>query len=192
MSLPLDELPDSLVFQALGELSDFDLVTARPPAPTCLVPVKLDHFVWRHRVSRSDSLASIAIQFGTSIPLIKRVNNIVSDHSLATRDSLYVPVGGLDSIDCKLVAYLHCHHAKRRFIVVLRDGEQPPPVAAMPASVQDRALKQLTNMFQRGFRVDENTARFYLAQAGGNVRAAMAAFEDDARWERVMRPVRRR
>ncbi len=85
-----------------------------------------------------------------SIPLIKRVNNIVSDHSLATRDSLYVPVGGLDSIDCKLVAYLHCHHAKRRFIVVLRDGEQPPPVAAMPASVQDRALKQLTNMFQRG------------------------------------------
>ena len=29
MSLPLDELPDSLVFQALGELSDFDLITVR-------------------------------------------------------------------------------------------------------------------------------------------------------------------
>ena len=29
MSLPLDELPDSLVFQTLGKLSDSDLVTTR-------------------------------------------------------------------------------------------------------------------------------------------------------------------
>ena len=32
-----------------------------PPAPTCLVPVRLEHFVLRHRVARGDSLARIAV-----------------------------------------------------------------------------------------------------------------------------------
>ncbi len=68
------------------------LATA-PPAPTCLVPIKLEHFVVRHVVGRGDSLARIAVKHGTTVPVVKRLNNILSDHTLMTRDAIFVPGG---------------------------------------------------------------------------------------------------
>lgn len=62
-----------------------------PPAPTVLPGVTQDSFVWRHTLTRGDTLPRIAIKYRTDVPTLKRRNMILSDHTLATRDCIYVP-----------------------------------------------------------------------------------------------------
>lgn len=53
-------------------------------------------FVREHVVARTDSLQMLAVRHGVSVPCLKRVNNLMSDHALHSRTQLYIPgAGGL-------------------------------------------------------------------------------------------------
>jgi hypothetical protein len=66
-----------------------DVTGAPPPSPTAFSTCRLSNFY--HLVSVNGSLSSIALKHGCDVGLIRRVNNIISDHTLASRDTLYIP-----------------------------------------------------------------------------------------------------
>jgi hypothetical protein len=47
----------------------------------------------------------------------------------------------------------------------------------------DLLQAKLCQLLGRSLHVDDSTAKFYLEDAGGDVKAAMEAFADDLRWE---------
>lgn len=69
------------------------LVGSPPPAPA-LASAQLQHFAWRHQVGAGDTLARIAVKYGTTTASVKRLNNLMTDHSLATRDAVYIAGAG--------------------------------------------------------------------------------------------------
>lgn len=48
-------------------------------------------FVREHVVQRADSLQMLAVRHGVTVPCLKRVNNLMSDHALHSRTSLFIP-----------------------------------------------------------------------------------------------------
>jgi LysM repeat protein len=42
-------------------------------------------------VQRGDSLQALAVRHGVTVPCLKRVNNLMSDHALHSRTQLYIP-----------------------------------------------------------------------------------------------------
>lgn len=63
------------------------------PRPLLLLPQRttIKHFVRKHVVCKSDSLAGLAVRFGTDLATLRRYNNITSDHTLQSRAHLFVP-----------------------------------------------------------------------------------------------------
>lgn len=59
-------------------------------------------------------------------------------------------VGSAQDIQARQVAFAYCKHAKRRYMVVLREGEEPPPELAHAPHGRQRAVEQLTLMLQQG------------------------------------------
>lgn len=71
-----------------------------PLAPCLCFPTCPNHqtaavtsFVREHVVQRADSLQMLAVRHGVSVPCLKRVNNLMSDHALHSRTQLYIPGG---------------------------------------------------------------------------------------------------
>ena len=66
--------------------------------------ITLASFVRRHQVDGSDSLPKLAVQYALDIHTLKRLNNLMSDGALQSRDYVYAPGtcvlggGGLDSL----------------------------------------------------------------------------------------------
>lgn len=63
------------------------------PLHHTLQTATLSSFVHRHEVGPTDSLQRLAVRYGSTLPAIKRVNNLMTDHSLHSRAYVYVPGG---------------------------------------------------------------------------------------------------
>jgi hypothetical protein len=88
---------------------------------------------------------------------------------------------------------MHCKPSHRNVVLVLRDGEDPRGVCRRGSSHPLAAnCDQLIEMLASSLHCDEDTARFYLDEAGGSLKGAIASFEDDRRWELLMQHTRRR
>lgn len=59
-------------------------------------------------------------------------------------------MGTREELAGQRVAYTYCTHTKRRFLVVLAEGEEPPQQLEPSASSRERAVEQLARMLQRG------------------------------------------
>jgi hypothetical protein len=61
--------------------------------------------------------------------------------------------------------------------------------AAAPATGQARA--KLAALMGQSLHIDESTAAYYIVVCEGDIKAAMAAYEDDRRWDRSMKGLRK-
>jgi hypothetical protein len=59
----------------------------------CLQTASLSSFVRQHVVLRTDTLQMLAVRHGIDVPGLKRVNNLMTDHSLHSRTHLFIPGG---------------------------------------------------------------------------------------------------
>jgi hypothetical protein len=59
----------------------------------CLQTAGLSSFVRQHVVLRTDTLQMLAVRHGIDVPGLKRVNNLMTDHSLHSRTHLFIPGG---------------------------------------------------------------------------------------------------
>lgn len=119
---------------------------------------------------------------------IKRLNNMMSEHGIYSRDRLLIPisrpeilVGGTCYVELDT-------HAKREVAVLYPEGGGPDLKARalmmMQRTTSGQGMKRVLHSLRRSMQVDEETAHYYLSVSNGDPRAALSEFSDDLRWER--------
>uniref|UniRef100_A0A383VBY3 F-box domain-containing protein n=1 Tax=Tetradesmus obliquus TaxID=3088 RepID=A0A383VBY3_TETOB len=164
----------------------------------------LASFVRQHVVLRTDTLQMLAVRHGLDVPGLKRVNNLMTEHSLHSRTHLFIPVASREQLQGQLVSFAFCPLSKRQF-AVLRGGLHQQQQQGTGAGAEEEhqlhvhsqgqggagqssfkleALEaKLCQLLGRSLHVDADTAKFYLGEAGGDIKAAMEAFAQDLAWE---------
>jgi hypothetical protein len=67
------------------------MLGSSPPSPTAFSTCRLGNFYFCHPVLSGESLSSIALKHQTDVSTLRRVNNIISDHTLVSRTEVFVP-----------------------------------------------------------------------------------------------------
>lgn len=117
---------------------------------------------------------------------IKRLNNMMSDHGIYSRERLLIPVNRPEIL-VDSTCYIEVDtHAKREVAVVYLDGGQEINLDRLLSrlSTTDRGKRKLIDSLRRSMNVDEGTAQYYLSISNGDPRAALTKFSEDLRWER--------
>eukprot|EP00198_Chlamydomonas_reinhardtii_P002777 XP_001692113.1 predicted protein [Chlamydomonas reinhardtii] len=142
-------------------------LVGEPRNASLLDTATLGHFVSRHEVARGDSPTSLAVRYGVSVTAVKRLNNLISDHSLLSRSAVYIPVPNAACLAGAHVLFEYCRNACRELLVL------------EASKLRDK----LVALLGRSLHVDEHTARYYLAEAGWCPKKAVAMCEQDLAWE---------
>ncbi|KAG7669424.1 hypothetical protein Ndes2437B_g05593 [Nannochloris sp. 'desiccata'] len=181
-----------------------------PPSPTAFSTCRLCNFYLGHPVVSGESLSSIALKHQTDVSTLRRVNNIISDHTLVSRTEIFVPVQNESTLQgCNVSFQYHSAAHNRPMFVVHPAGVSAPgdgtaisdsassdsasaaAIASTPASKYHKSNALLQQMLQKTLAIDAATAGYYLSAADGDPRAAITAYQEDQRWDAKMRRLRR-
>ncbi|XP_057512552.1 F-box protein At1g55000-like [Actinidia eriantha] len=145
----------------------------------------LSRFAISHRLVRGDTVASLAVKYCVQVMDIKRLNNMMSDHGIYSRERLLIPVSNPDLL-IGGTCYIEVDTcAKREVAVLYLEGGLDKKVNRLLNRVQsDRGRKRIIDSLKRSMQVDDGTAQYYLSISNGDPRAAMMEFSQDLRWER--------
>lgn len=119
---------------------------------------------------------------------IKRLNNMMSDHGIHSRDRLLIPVSK-PNILIDSTCYIELDaHAKREVAVFYLDGTPDTVVTRVLDKVtSDRGKRRVIDSLRRSMHVDDATAQYYLSLSNGDPRGALMEFSEDITWERQTR-----
>ncbi|XP_051123420.1 F-box protein At1g55000 [Andrographis paniculata] len=145
----------------------------------------LSKFAVSHRLSRGDSIASLAVKYSVQVMDIKRLNNMMSDHGIYSRERLLIPVTKPELL-INSICYIEVDmHAKREVAVLYLDGRPDGNLKGLLSTLtSERSKKRLIESLKRSMHVDDGTAQYYLSLSNGDPRAAISQFSEDLRWER--------
>ncbi|KAI3497558.1 hypothetical protein L1887_40270 [Cichorium endivia] len=149
---------------------------------------RLSRFAISHRLVRSDTVASLAVKYSVQVMDIKRLNNMMSDHGIHSRDRLLIPVSSP-----KLLINGTCYieldaHAKREVAVLYLEGAPGRTVTGVLNKVtSEEGKRRVIESLRRSMQVDDGTAQYYLSLSNGDPRGAFMEFSEDLRWERQSR-----
>lgn len=148
---------------------------------------QLGQFVISHALQRQDTIAGLAVKYGVQVQGIRRVNNMMSDHGIHSRERLLIPVSRPELLVGQTCFIEMDAHAKREVGVLYLDGSKPnrKDAARAEARAQRRLKTEVMESLKRSMRVDDSTAQYYLALAEGDVRGALQEFSEDLQWERT-------
>ncbi|KAL3729607.1 hypothetical protein ACJRO7_026696 [Eucalyptus globulus] len=178
--------------------SDRDMVTRAFAAPWRLkevVGVPNSGSFWRdngvgkfailHRIKRGDSVASLAVKYSVQIMDIKRLNKMMSDHGMYSRERLLIPISNPDILIDSTCYIERDNHAKREVAVLYPEGVQDIEISSLlKRTTSERGKKRILDSLRRSMQVDDGTAQYYLSISDGDPRAALWKFSEDLRWER--------
>ncbi|EFJ34861.1 hypothetical protein SELMODRAFT_166787 [Selaginella moellendorffii] len=151
-----------------------------PSTPSLWKASGLGCFAISHPVTKSDSVAALAIKYNVQVSEIRRLNNMLSDHGIRARDRLLIPVTSPCALRGKVCFIEMDLHSRREMAVIYPDGLGPlhdPKVAA--SSLKSTVFRSM----KTSMRLDSETAQYYLALAGGNFKQALAELKGDLDWE---------
>nr|CAD1837641.1 unnamed protein product [Ananas comosus var. bracteatus] len=100
---------------------------------------------------------------------IKRLNNMMSDHGIYSRERLLIPIG-----DPQLLFGSTCYieldeHAKREVAVLyLESGPNWKPDNNTNNVISNRRWRKVLESVRRSMQVDEGTAEYYLSVSNGD------------------------
>lgn len=116
---------------------------------------------------------------------IKRLNNMMSDHGIYSRDRLLIPVSNPDCL-INGTCYIELDiYAKREVAVLYLEGGPNPKLTTMLNRLtSERNRKRVIESLRRSMQVDCETAQYYFAASDGDPRSAFSQFSEDLRWER--------
>ncbi|KAI4301788.1 hypothetical protein L6164_035033 [Bauhinia variegata] len=118
---------------------------------------------------------------------IKRLNNMISDHGIYSRERLLIPVSN-PSVLINRTCYVELDiHAKREVAVLYPDDI--PDTSTSSGCLSNRissqeGKKRVIDSLKRSMQVDDETAQYYWSVSNGDPRAALSEFSEDLRWER--------
>ncbi|THU71916.1 hypothetical protein C4D60_Mb04t06560 [Musa balbisiana] len=151
----------------------------------------LDRFAISHRLRRGDTVPGLALRYSVQVMDIRRLNNMMSDHGIYSRERLLIPISKPELL-LNSTCYIELdEHAKREVAVLYLEGG-PDGIAGYPANrtITERGKRKIFNSVRRSMQVDDGTAEYYLSVSDGDPRAAMLQFTEDLRWEQQNREPR--
>lgn len=116
---------------------------------------------------------------------IKRLNNMMSDHGIYSRERLLIPVNNPDIlVDGTCYIELDAY-AKREVAVLYLEGAPDGNLNSVVNRVTtERGKKKIVDSLRRSMQVDDEIAEYYYSLSNGDPRAALTEFSQDIRWER--------
>ncbi|KAG0465781.1 hypothetical protein HPP92_019945 [Vanilla planifolia] len=144
----------------------------------------LDRFAISHRLLRGDSVAGLALKYSVQVMDIKRLNNMMSDHGIYSRERLLIPISNPEILkDSVCYIELDCH-AKREVAVLYLDGGPDGKSTHLHRGlITETGRKRILDSVKRTLHVDDETASYYLSISNGDPRAAILQFSEDLQWE---------
>lgn len=116
---------------------------------------------------------------------IKRLNNMMSDHGIYSRERLLIPVSKPEIlIDGTCYIELDVY-AKREVTVLYLEGAPQGKVSYLAKKMTETGKKRILESMRRSMQVD--AAEYYLSISNGDPRAAFSEFSEDLRWEQHAR-----
>ncbi|KAG1342268.1 F-box protein [Cocos nucifera] len=163
-------------------------VLGEPSSPAFWRHPALDRFAISHRLRRSDTVAGLALKYSVQVMDIKRLNNMMSDHGIYSRERLLVPISKPELLH-NSTCYIELDvHAKREVAVLYLEGGPDQKAGYLGnRAITDGARRKILDSVKRSMQVDDGTAEYYLSVSDGDPRAAMLQFSEDLRWEQRMR-----
>ncbi|KAL8253763.1 hypothetical protein R6Q59_031984 [Mikania micrantha] len=145
----------------------------------------LTRFAISHRLVHGDTVASLAVKYSVQVTDIKRLNNMMSDHGIHSRDRLLIPVS-TPNILIDGTCYIELDaHAKREVAVLYPEGSPEKMATRVLNKVtSERGKRRVIDSLRRSMQVDDGTAQYYLSLSNGDPRGALMKFSEDIRWER--------
>ncbi|KAL6142626.1 hypothetical protein ACLB2K_060903 [Fragaria x ananassa] len=189
-SVASDQEIVSNAFKSPWKLKD---VVGKPASGSFWRDNSIGKFAISHRISRGDSVASLAVKYSVQVTDVKRLNNMMSENGIYSRERLLIPVS-----DPEMLAGATCYVevdpcAKREVAVLyLEDGPDqktigsctlPQKNAESSGANSELGKKRVLESLRRSLQVDDATALYYLTIADGDPRAALSQFSQDLRWE---------
>lgn len=117
---------------------------------------------------------------------IKRLNNMMSDHGIYSRERLLIPITKPELL-LGATCYIELdEHARREVAILYLDGGPSNASGCQVGnsmSDMERRKKKILDSVRRSLHVDDGTAEYYLSAANGDPRAAMMQYSEDLRWE---------
>lgn len=115
---------------------------------------------------------------------IKRLNNMMSDHGIYSRERLLIPISNPDVL-VNRTCYIELDvHARREVAVLYPDDVPDRRTNCLSNRMSSEGQKRIINSLGRSMQVDDETAKYYWFISNGNPRAALSEFTDDLQWER--------
>ncbi|CAN8244724.1 unnamed protein product [Cochlearia groenlandica] len=153
-----------------------------------------DNGIWKfaisHRICRGESVASLAVKYSVQVMDIKRLNNMISDHGIYSRDRLLIPISNPEIL-ANATCYIEVDKYAKREVAVLyleggpkREEEQSVSSVNHMSTLSPHGKRRLVDSLRRSMQVDDETALYYLAIAEGDPRSALSEFSADLTWER--------
>ncbi|KAJ0982303.1 hypothetical protein J5N97_010558 [Dioscorea zingiberensis] len=143
----------------------------------------IGRFAISHRLQRGDTVSSLALKYSVQVMDIKRLNNMISDHGIYSRDRLLIPISKPDLL-LDTTCYIELDaHARREVAVLYLEGGPDGKVAYLDRAITERGKRRILDSVKRSMQVDEGTAEYYLSISDGDPRAAILQFSEDLSWE---------
>lgn len=116
---------------------------------------------------------------------IKRLNNMMSDHGIYSRERLLIPISNPEIL-INATCYIEMDiYAKREVAVLYPNGGPDRNTKFLINGVSsDQAKKRVIESLKRSMHIDDGTAQYYFSISNGDPRAAISEFSEDLRWER--------
>ncbi|EEF49837.1 F-box protein At1g55000 [Ricinus communis] len=148
-----------------------------------------DNGIWKfaisHKIVKGDTVASLAVKYSVQVMEIKRLNNMMSDHGIHSRERLLIPISNPNLL-INGTCYVELDtYAKREVAVLYLEGNPGRNLSCLSNwGTSDQGKRRILDSLKRSMQVDDGTAQYYLSISNGDPRGAITEFSEDLRWER--------
>lgn len=117
---------------------------------------------------------------------IRRLNNMMSDHGIFSRERLLIPLSNPDVlIDSTCYIELDLYAKREAAVLYLEGGPSENKFSCSTSkSSSELGKRRVIESVRRSLQVDDEIARYYLAITDGDPRSAISEFSEDLIWER--------
>ena len=164
-------------------------VTGRAASKKFYADCSLASFAKHHRRAGSDTITSLALQYRTDVTALKRLNNFITDSSLFSREVVLIPVTDAAEIAGQPVRVAFLPEVFKD-VALVGECMRAAPEGADSQQTKERMEKLRVELLSRSMKIDQGTARYYLDQAGDDIKEAIASMRDDLAWESQARSSR--
>lgn len=115
---------------------------------------------------------------------IKRLNNMISDHGIYSRERLLIPVNDSEVLRDGTCYIEFDNYAKREVAVLYLEGVpegQGNNIAHR--SLTDSGRRKIVDSMKRSLQADDGTVKYYLSISNGDPRKAFSLYSEELTWE---------